>query len=130
MNAITNRGLPLRSLDAGRSPAHFSCTFTSLGRKKNKIPNEGLACSDAVSLNVIWWNTDEPEWEEEAVLVNLVRRSELICVYRAPDIHSFRSEVGAISSQSVGVGSNGAYGQSDVQALSLVASPVRMSIWS
>lgn len=35
--------------------------------------------------------------------VNLVRRSELICVYRAPDIHSFRSEVGAISSQSVGV---------------------------
>lgn len=58
------------------------------------------------------------------MLVNLVRRSELICVYRAPDIHSFRSEVGAISSQSVGVGS----GQSDVQALSLVASPVRMSI--
>lgn len=55
------------------------------------------------------------------MLVNLVRRSELICVYRAPDIHSFRSEVGAISSQSVGVGS---YGQSDVQALSLVASPV------
>lgn len=53
LNAITNRGLPLRSLDAGRSPAHFSCTFTSLGRKKNKIPNEGLACSDAVSLNVI-----------------------------------------------------------------------------
>lgn len=33
------------------------------------------------------------------MLVNLVRRSELICVYRAPDIHSFRSEVGAISSQ-------------------------------
>lgn len=64
------------------------------------------------------------------MLVNLVRRSELICVYRAPDIpvHSFRSEVGAISSQSVGVGSNGSYGQSDVQALSLVASPVRMSI--
>lgn len=40
----------------------------------------------------------------------------------------FPSEVGAISSQSVGVGSNGSYGQSDVQALSLVASPVRMSI--
>lgn len=58
------------------------------------------------------------------MLVNLVRRSELICVYRALDIHSFRSEVGAISSQSVGVGSNGSYGQSDVQALSLVASPV------
>lgn len=58
------------------------------------------------------------------MLVNLVRRSELICVYRAPDIPSFRSEVGAISSQSVGVSSNG----SDVQALSLVASPVRMSI--
>lgn len=51
------------------------------------------------------------------MLVNLVRRSELICVYRAPDIQSFRSEVGAISSQSVGVGSNGSYGQSDVQAL-------------
>lgn len=54
------------------------------------------------------------------MLVNLVRRSELICVYRAPDIPSFRSEVGAISSQSVGVGSNGSYGQSDVRRHSVL----------
>lgn len=40
-------------------------------------------------------------------------------------VQSSRYTLFPISSQSVGVGSNG---QSDVQALSLVASPVRMSI--
>lgn len=66
--------------------------------KKIKISNEGLVCSDVVFLNVIWWNIDEFEWEEEVVLVNLVRRLELICVYRVLDIYFFRLEVGAISS--------------------------------
>lgn len=66
--------------------------------KKIKISNEGLVCSDVVFLNVIWWNIDEFEWEEEVVLVNLVRRLELICVYRVLDIFLFRLEVGAISS--------------------------------
>lgn len=98
MNVIINRGFLFRLLDVGRSFVYFSCIFISFGRKKNKISNEGLVCSDVVFLNVIWWNIDEFEWEEEVVLVNLVRRLELICVYRVLDIFLFRLEVGAISS--------------------------------
>lgn len=62
------------------------------------------------------------------MLVNLVRRSELICVYRAPDIPSFRSEVGAISSQSVGVGSNGQSDVTGTQSCSITSQDVNLKL--